>query len=137
MCPPDPEAGYFVGNNPLPIRPPRICRAPGCSALTGADPYCAACRSRRNRERAARRPSRHEAGYDSRWVRARRGYLAKHPLCRHCEADGISEPATVVDHVVPHKGDRRLFWDVSNWQPLCKRHHDRKTAEESRFGRVG
>jgi len=36
----------------------------------------------------------------------------------------------VVDHIVPHRGDRALFWDTSNWQPLCKPHHDAKTARE-------
>ena len=37
-------------------------------------------------------------------------------------------PATVVDHIVPHRGDKKLFWDQSNWQPLCKEHHDKKTG---------
>jgi 5-methylcytosine-specific restriction protein A len=69
-------------------------------------------------------------GYDSRWKKARDGYLAKHPLCAHCASEGRVEPARVVDHVIPHKGDKALFWDSSNWQPLCKRHHDRKTATE-------
>jgi 5-methylcytosine-specific restriction endonuclease McrA len=32
--------------------------------------------------------------------------------------------ADVVDHIVPHKMDKALFWDRSNWQPLCKWHHD-------------
>lgn len=32
--------------------------------------------------------------------------------------------ATVVDHIVPHGGDLKLFWDVKNWQPLCKKCHD-------------
>ncbi|TIX74642.1 MAG: HNH endonuclease, partial [Mesorhizobium sp.] len=27
--------------------------------------------------------------------------------------------ANVVDHVKPHRGDMRLFWSRSNWQPLC------------------
>lgn len=45
-------------------------------------------------------------------------------------------PATVVDHVIPHKGDKKFFWDENNWQPLCKRHHDIKTAtEDGGFGR--
>jgi hypothetical protein len=47
-----------------------------------------------------------------------------------CEAEGKLTPATVVDHIVPHRGDRRLFWDKTNWQPLCKRCHDVKTLTE-------
>ncbi|WP_144469068.1 HNH endonuclease signature motif containing protein, partial [Bacillus pumilus] len=30
----------------------------------------------------------------------------------------------------PHKGDKKLFWDSSNWQPLCASCHNRKTAKE-------
>lgn len=44
--------------------------------------------------------------------------------------------ATVVDHITPHKGDKALFWQRANWQPLCKRCHDIKTAiEDGGFGR--
>src|SRR2546430_12744082 len=47
-----------------------------------------------------------------------------------------STPATVVDHVVAHKGDARLFWDRSNLRALAKRCHDRKTAKyDGAFGR--
>jgi 5-methylcytosine-specific restriction protein A len=42
--------------------------------------------------------------------------------------------ATVVDHVVPHRGDQRLFWDTANWAPSCKPCHDAKTAREGRWG---
>jgi 5-methylcytosine-specific restriction enzyme A len=35
-----------------------------------------------------------------------------------------------VDHITPHKGDRQMFWDRSNWQSLCHRCHSRKTARE-------
>lgn len=76
------------------------------------------------------RGSRHERGYDSRWDKARLTYLRHHPLCVHCERDGRTEAATVVDHIIPHRGDKKMFWDKTNWQPLCKRHHDVKTASE-------
>jgi len=45
-----------------------------------------------------------------------------------CQRNGKLSPATVVDHILPHRGDEDLFWDESNWQPLCKRCHDRKTG---------
>jgi 5-methylcytosine-specific restriction protein A len=53
-----------------------------------------------------------------------------HPLCEECKRNGRLTPATVVDHITPHKGNRELFWDESNWQALCKSCHDRKTAKE-------
>ena len=44
--------------------------------------------------------------------------------------------ATVVDHIVPHKGNEAFMWDESNYQSLCKTCHDRKTAtEDGGFGR--
>lgn len=58
--------------------------------------------------------------YDStRWRKERKAYLADNPLCIMCDRQGRTTPATVVDHVVPHSGDEVLFWDRSNWQPLC------------------
>lgn len=71
-----------------------------------------------------------QRGYGSKWQRARLGYLAKHPLCRMCEAKGRVTEAIVVDHIVDHRGDQKLFWDTSNWQPLCKPCHSEKTAAE-------
>lgn len=82
-------------------------------------------------ERAAdrKRGSPRERGYDSRWDRARKAFLAAHPLCvLHALADMVV-PATVVDHIVPHRGDRALFWDRKNWQPLCETCHNRKTGQ--------
>lgn len=76
------------------------------------------------------RGSRHERGYDSKWVKARAGYLLHHPLCAECLKQGITTAATVVDHIVPHKRDMKLFWDLTNWQSLCKACHDAKTARE-------
>jgi 5-methylcytosine-specific restriction protein A len=67
-----------------------------------------------------RRGSARERGYTSRWDKARKTYLTSHPLCCYCEREGRIEPATVVDHIIPHKGDQALFWDAeNNWQPLC------------------
>ena len=56
--------------------------------------------------------------------------MKRHPLCEICKAGGELSPATVVDHIVPHRGDMQLFWDQNNWQPLCKDCHDRKTGME-------
>jgi 5-methylcytosine-specific restriction protein A len=66
----------------------------------------------------------------ARWSRLRRGFLARNGLCVYCEREGRIKVATIVDHVIPHRGDRALFWDESNWQPLCKRHHDSTKAIE-------
>ncbi|WP_101048687.1 HNH endonuclease [Macromonas nakdongensis] len=63
-------------------------------------------------------------GYGSRWQKAREGFLRSHPLCKMHQDLGRIVPATVVDHIEPHRGDMGKFWDRSNWQSLCKRCHD-------------
>lgn len=90
-----------------------------------------------------RRPPRHSAprppqpsgraktadrGYGARWRKAALAWLAAHPYCVLCFALGVTREANVVDHVVPHRGDQRLFWDQGNWQALCKPCHDLKTG---------
>jgi 5-methylcytosine-specific restriction protein A len=46
-----------------------------------------------------------------------------------CYDTGRVTLANVVDHVVPHQGDDRLFWDeVGNWQSLCFACHSRKSS---------
>ncbi len=62
--------------------------------------------------------------YGYRWQKARAAFLREHPLCTHCQRRGLVTSATIVDHVTPHRGDEVLFWDVENWQPLCKPCHD-------------
>ena len=109
----------------MPKRPKRPCRYPGCPNLCESGTYCP--------EHSAESPDRlrgsaAERGYDAKWRRARKLFLQRHPLCANCLSQGIVTPATVVDHIVPHRGDHRLFWDEQNWQPLCKACHDRKTG---------
>jgi 5-methylcytosine-specific restriction protein A len=47
--------------------------------------------------------------------------------------------ATIVDHIVPHRGNQKLFWDSEhNWQSLCVTHHQEKTMRENQAeGRMG
>lgn len=77
--------------------------------------------------------------YGAMWRKARAHFLRSHPLCMcaECKSEGLIVSATVVDHVIPHRGDVRLFWDQTNWQSLTKPCHDRKTArEDGGFGRA-
>lgn len=77
------------------------------------------------------RPSAAARGYTSKWQRERLIFLAQNPVCVQCLREGKTVIATVVDHIQPHKGDYRLMWDSSNWQALCKMHHDKKTGKEN------
>jgi 5-methylcytosine-specific restriction endonuclease McrA len=57
------------------------------------------------------------------WVEYRNKFLAVNPKCYAC-----GERAVVVDHIVSHKGDEKLFWDETNFIPLCKKCHDTITG---------
>jgi len=111
----------------MPMRPKRPCAHPGCPELV---PYGARYCARHKGLHPEATRSAASRGYGSKWQRASREYLAKHPLCVMCLDEGRARMATVVDHIRPHRGDATLFWDPSNWQPLCKEHHDRKTGNE-------
>lgn len=125
----------------MPTAPRRPCPVPGCPELIGkGERRCAkhaAEYTARDRERwrraNRRRGSAASRGYGPRWRRVRAAYLRSHPVCVMCGAQAV-----VVDHIVPHRGDMRLFWNHDNWQPLCKACHSRKTAEtDGGFGNSG
>ena len=108
----------------MPYKPNVPCGHPGCAALVPAgQKYCDEHKPLHSRPAA-------ERGYGYRWRKASKDFLTHHPLCVKCREEGKFVKATVVDHVIPHRGDQKLFWDRANWQPLCKKHHDRKTGSE-------
>jgi 5-methylcytosine-specific restriction enzyme A len=106
----------------VPIKPP-VHRPPGAKSAAAV-----------KRELDRQRPSAARRRYGPRWRRARAAYLARHPLRVSCKEAGRVQQATVVDHIVPHRGDPVLFWGERNWQSLCKPCHDAKTAREGRWG---
>lgn len=59
------------------------------------------------------------------WQKLRAMVLAGEPLCRHCATQGLTVPATDVDHM-NGADDNRL----ESLQPLCHECHSRKTAAE-------
>ena len=121
----------------MPYKPKRPCNHPGCAALieVNVGGYCDEHKRKQQQEYDAYRGSATSRGYGSRWQKARKAFLAHHPLCVVCAAEEHTAMATVVDHIIPHKGDPHLFWDQSNWQSLCEYHHNSKTAtEDGAFG---
>ena len=93
---------------------------------------------RLNRHRpTTKRGTTAERGYGGAWQRFRAAWFAQEPrFCAHCAARGRIQPATVADHIRPHKGIPNLFWDPANLQGLCATCHSVKTAnEDGGFGR--
>lgn len=114
----------------MPHRPNTPCKHPGCARLV---PYGRVyCDEHTPAHRGDGRSTK-EKGYTRRWQKARDRFLKAHPLCVRCLKDGQLTPATVVDHIIPHRGDQGLFWDENNWQALCKPCHDKKTMTEDRL----
>lgn len=125
----------------MPWKAPTPCCKPGCPEVVNGrfcDEHQIDYDKKRNHRIDSNRPSAAKRGYDARWRRARRYYLRRNPLCVEHKKRGEYVSATVIDHIVPHKGDSQLFWDESNWQSLCKKCHDQKTArEDGGFGNNG
>nr|WP_232435641.1 HNH endonuclease [Burkholderia ubonensis] len=90
-------------------------------------------------------------GYGYAWQKLRATHLSKQPHCVYClreigmagwapadvvlacAARGIAEPiGTIGDHIIPHRGDRRLQLNPGNIQTLCKAHHDSAKQREER-----
>lgn len=122
----------------MPKSAPKPCRHPGCRALVRDAAYCEQHRKEVRKGQDSRRGSSTERGYNYRWQKARQTFLGRNPLCSICQKAGRITPASIVDHIVPHRGDQLLFWDTANWQSLCKPCHDSiKQAEERQMGRGG
>src|SRR5262245_6656859 len=79
------------------------------------------------------RPGFRKRGYDSRWDRDAEEYRRRYPFRIGGLAVGRCGKADIVDHVVPHRGDRGLFRSVSNWQAVCHWHHNTVKAELERL----
>ncbi len=114
----------------MPKRPNTPCKHPNCSKLVAyGNKYCDEHKPLHTDEVR----SASSRGYNRQWQKASKAFLQAHPLCEICKAKGRYTKATVVDHIIPHRGNRELFWDRSNWQSLCKSCHDTKTMTEDRY----
>lgn len=112
-------------------RAKRPCLVSSCAGFSTNGGYCEHHQDKIRKQDKARGNS-HQRGYDHKWRKERDKYLQDHPLCVEHLKRNMLMPATVVDHIIAHKGDKELFWDKSNWQALCESCHNRKTASEDK-----
>lgn len=119
----------------------QMCHWPGCSRA--AEGYY--CEGHKAQAEARKKETRLFAGtrraasaewhglYNTaRWKRMRKEFLQAHPFCERC-----GQPATIADHITPHRGDAALFYSEANLQALCQACHSRKTLEENGFFQGG
>ena len=69
------------------------------------------------------------------WKRRRAAHLSREPLCRLCTALGLVTPATVADHIVPHRGNDEAFFN-GELQSLCAACHNAHKQRAEKSGRV-
>lgn len=113
----------------MPSLPPRMCCVPGCTAYAIAGKgRCAAHARKPLTDYREKTNAMYKTG---RWREKRRRQLDREPLCRECRKEHKLTQATEVDHIVPHKGDKTLFFDDHNLQSLCHKCHSIKTAREN------
>ncbi|WP_127559071.1 HNH endonuclease [Nioella ostreopsis] len=112
-------------------RPPHVCQ---CGNTVAHDQRCA-CQIKATRDRNQRhdrnRPNARQRGYTREWERESKLFLAYNPVCATPRCGAIAD---LVDHIIPHKGDKDLFWDRSNWQPLCTHCHNSVKQRQERSG---
>lgn len=115
----------------MPLAPYRQCTHPGCREVHRAGGPCPKHKGAYDRQRGTAT----ERGYDARWRKLRKAFLANNPLCVYCLKEDRTEPATQVDHKVAVRIGGAMY-DWNNLQALCDTHHSRKTAtEDGGFGR--
>lgn len=109
----------------MPIAPALPCNRPRCPHRRpcpvhgdGRETY---------RERVSARPW--AMLYDTqRWRRLSLQVRRDEPICRVCKGEpGVPRLTAHADHIVPHRGDRALFFARQNLQGLCHQHHSAKT----------
>lgn len=99
----------------MPQKPRRPCRYPGCPGFCEQGQVF--CKDHMEWSGDRLRGGADARGYDSRWRKARALFLKQHPLCAFCQAEGKVVPATVVDHIIPH----RAISDCSGIKPTGSR----------------
>lgn len=70
-----------------------------------------------------------------RWRNRAALQMKAHPLCAMCLQRGHIVAATTADHIVPHKGDYKMFW-FGKLQSLCTSDHNRSKQQLENHGYV-
>jgi 5-methylcytosine-specific restriction protein A len=107
----------------------RGCEFPYCPKQASRGAYCVDhARIQTNRL------TRTALGYDNRWLRFRKVYLARHPLCVHCQERGDITPAHEIHHEKKLRDYPELQYEENNLTALCSSCHARvpKSAQTLR-----
>jgi 5-methylcytosine-specific restriction protein A len=119
----------------MPSRAKKTCLKVGCPNLTD-NKYCEEHQALNKQPRVINRDKQKEREYnkqraktptrmlyDRKWREYSKDFLKRNPICVVC-----GNQSQAVDHVIPHKGNKGLFWTRFNHRALCKSCHNRATA---------
>lgn len=111
------------------------CVVKGCPTLTRetkCEKHSTDAKRKAWRESDKHRPSAAQRGYDAKWQKTRRAYLAAHPYCE--DEAGCIAKATDVHHLdgLGPLGPRGH--DFENCLALCHAHHSKITSREQAGG---
>jgi 5-methylcytosine-specific restriction protein A len=121
----------------MPTAPKHPCAERGCPALVPRGvARCPVHTATRAAHTTAERAHSQSLYNTTQWRELRRAHLQAHPLCEQCKREGRITAARVADHVRPHNGDEKKFYDPSNLQSLCDwtspyNCHGKKTSREA------
>jgi 5-methylcytosine-specific restriction protein A len=120
---------------PIPYKPKRPCRHPGCPNLTDGL-FCErhAKENAREYERYRRDPAT-RGRYGRAWKRIRDRYIKAHPLCEECQRNGRLTPAQEVHHIIPLSDGGTH--DEGNLMALCSSCHSGITLAANNRDREG
>ena len=107
----------------MPYKQKHPCNYVGCSNTT-TERYCSKHKAIIHKAIDSNRPNSSQRGYDSKWRRDRKMYLADNPLCVECLKIGKLVTATVVHHIKEIKNGGEIF-DQENLMSLCRECHER------------
>jgi len=100
----------------------RICTKGGCFQIQTNGTRCNA------HQKIERSDDKFEQFYQTRgWRDLSKMFKDRNPLCIRCTEEGKTTYAAVADHIIELREDwdRRLDWN--NLDPLCHKHHNKKT----------
>lgn len=109
----------------MPNAPPTCCPCGG-RRTNGVCDGCGPRKSKADHDR--NRGTSSERGYDYQWQKFRKNYLMYNPLCADCWDVGIATSATDIHHKCKLREQPELKYEEGNLMPLCKHHHDKRTA---------
>jgi 5-methylcytosine-specific restriction protein A len=110
----------------MPDTPLRPCAEPGCPARV---PYGRCPTHARVQDKSRPNVDQRRLYRTARWRRLRQQVLTDmDALCHECYTEGRVEPATDVHHKTKPQGNVELFFERSNLQGLCRRHHSAHTG---------